>query len=66
MLRIESHNIVVVFFLVIMILLLLLFGINSLFISYIFSFINKSRNTIVTILSIVPIGLGKLYCAMEW
>nr|XP_034183985.1 retinal-specific phospholipid-transporting ATPase ABCA4-like [Osmia lignaria] len=40
----------------IMILLLVLFGINSLFITYIFSFVNKSRNTVVTILSLVPVG----------
>ncbi|XP_076173170.1 ATP-binding cassette sub-family A member 17 isoform X2 [Ptiloglossa arizonensis] len=39
-----------------MILLLLLFGINSLLITYIFSFINKSRNSVVTILSLVPVG----------
>lgn len=39
-----------------MILLLFLFGINSLIISYIFSFINKSRNTIITVLSLVPVG----------
>ncbi|OAD58503.1 ATP-binding cassette sub-family A member 3 [Eufriesea mexicana] len=37
-------------------LLLLLFGMNSLFISYIFSFVNKSRNTIITTLSILPSG----------
>ncbi|XP_050474315.1 phospholipid-transporting ATPase ABCA1-like [Bombus huntii] len=49
----------------IMILLLLLFGINSLFISYIFSFINKSRNTIMTILSIVPIGLVLLHYLLQ-
>ncbi|XP_017755068.1 PREDICTED: ATP-binding cassette sub-family A member 1-like [Eufriesea mexicana] len=41
----------------IMALLLLLFGMNSLFISYIFSFVNKSRNTIITILSILPTGI---------
>lgn len=44
-----------------MILLLFLFGINSLIISYIFSFINKSRNTVITVLSLVPVGFGKLY-----
>ncbi|CAK9811271.1 Phospholipid-transporting ATPase ABCA3 [Anthophora quadrimaculata] len=41
----------------IMILLLILFGINSLFITYIFSFINKSKNTVLSILNIAPIGL---------
>ncbi|KAK9310741.1 hypothetical protein QLX08_000052 [Tetragonisca angustula] len=40
-----------------MILLLLLFGMNSLLISYIFSFINKQRSTVITILTLVPIGL---------
>ena len=40
-----------------MILLLLLFGINSLLISYIFSFSNKSRSTVITMLSLVPVGL---------
>lgn len=49
------------FFSVTMILLLFLFGINSLIISYIFSFINKSRNTIITVLSLVPVGFGKLH-----
>ncbi|KAI4504278.1 hypothetical protein M0802_000749 [Mischocyttarus mexicanus] len=38
------------------ILLLVVLGINCLFISYIFSFINKSRSTVITILSIIPIG----------
>ncbi|KOC60391.1 ABC transporter A family member 6 [Habropoda laboriosa] len=40
-----------------LLLLLLLFGINSLFITYIFSFINKSRNTVLSILNLAPIGL---------
>lgn len=40
-------------------LILLLFGINSLLIAYIFSFINKSRSTVITILSITPSGIGK-------
>lgn len=40
-------------------LILLLFGINSLLITYIFSFINKSRSTVITILSITPSGIGK-------
>lgn len=40
-------------------LILLLFGINCLLITYIFSFINKSRSTVITILSITPIGIGK-------
>ncbi|KAF7399046.1 hypothetical protein HZH66_006943 [Vespula vulgaris] len=38
-------------------LILLLFGINCLLITYIFSFINKSRSTVITILSITPIGI---------
>ncbi|XP_076762980.1 ATP-binding cassette sub-family A member 17 [Xylocopa sonorina] len=41
----------------IMMLLLLLFGMSSLFITYIFSFVDKSKNTVQTILSIVPVGL---------
>ncbi|KZC13655.1 PREDICTED: ATP-binding cassette sub-family A member 1-like [Dufourea novaeangliae] len=41
----------------VMILTLLLFGVNSLLITYIFSFSNKSRNGIVTMLSLAPIGL---------
>ncbi|XP_053973007.1 retinal-specific phospholipid-transporting ATPase ABCA4-like isoform X1 [Hylaeus volcanicus] len=40
-----------------MILLILLFGINSLFITYIFSFLNKSRSSLVTTLSLMPVGL---------
>ncbi|XP_076622006.1 phospholipid-transporting ATPase ABCA3 [Colletes latitarsis] len=40
-----------------MILLLMLFGINSLLVTYIFSFVNKSRNSVVTLLSLVPVGL---------
>ncbi|XP_031838095.1 ATP-binding cassette sub-family A member 17 isoform X1 [Nomia melanderi] len=39
-----------------MILLLLLFGINSLLITYIFSFSRISRNSVVTILSLAPVG----------
>ncbi|XP_035743056.1 phospholipid-transporting ATPase ABCA1-like [Vespa mandarinia] len=38
-------------------LILLLFGINGLLITYIFSFINKSRSTVITILSITPSGI---------
>nr|XP_033321242.1 retinal-specific phospholipid-transporting ATPase ABCA4-like isoform X1 [Megalopta genalis] len=37
-------------------LILLLFGINSLFVSYIFSFLNLSRHSVVSMLSLVPIG----------
>ncbi|XP_011644080.1 retinal-specific ATP-binding cassette transporter-like [Pogonomyrmex barbatus] len=40
-----------------MILMLQLFGINVLLIVYLFSFMNKSRNTITTILGIAPLGL---------
>ncbi|XP_076644769.1 phospholipid-transporting ATPase ABCA3 [Halictus rubicundus] len=39
-----------------MIMMLLLFGINSLFIAYIFSFMNISRNSAVTTLSLAPVG----------
>ncbi|OAD58505.1 ABC transporter A family member 3 [Eufriesea mexicana] len=49
----------------IMALLLLLFGMNSLFISYIFSFVNKSRNTIITILSILPTGITFFNVALQ-
>ncbi|XP_017876215.1 ABC transporter A family member 1-like [Ceratina calcarata] len=41
----------------IMILLLMLFGMNSLFVTYIFSFIPKSRNTVHITLSLLPGGL---------
>ncbi|KAM0731026.1 Phospholipid-transporting ATPase ABCA3 [Formica fusca] len=40
------------------ILILQLFGINVLFIVYIFSFMNKSRSTIITILGLAPLGLA--------
>ncbi|CAL7939780.1 unnamed protein product [Xylocopa violacea] len=40
-----------------MMLLLLLFGMSSLFITYIFSFVNKLKSNAQTILSIVPVGL---------
>ncbi|EZA61865.1 hypothetical protein DMN91_006090 [Ooceraea biroi] len=39
------------------ILLLLLFGINALLLAYIFSFMNKSRSTIITFLSLAPLGI---------
>ncbi|XP_014485767.1 PREDICTED: ATP-binding cassette sub-family A member 1-like [Dinoponera quadriceps] len=39
------------------ILLLELFGINVLFIVYMFSFLSKSRSTVITILSLAPLGL---------
>ncbi|KAK2576776.1 hypothetical protein KPH14_005420 [Odynerus spinipes] len=39
------------------ILLLILLGINGLLLAYILSFMNKSRNTIITILSLSPIGI---------
>ncbi|XP_015178503.1 PREDICTED: ATP-binding cassette sub-family A member 1-like [Polistes dominula] len=39
------------------ILLLVIVGLNCIFISYIFSFLNKSRSTVITILSITPIGI---------
>lgn len=61
MLKIDFYIFIFFFFSVTMILLLFLFGINSLIISYIFSFINKSRNTIITVLSLVPVGFGKLH-----
>ncbi|XP_029158875.1 LOW QUALITY PROTEIN: retinal-specific ATP-binding cassette transporter-like [Nylanderia fulva] len=40
------------------ILILMLFGINVLLLVYIFSFMNKSRSTIITLLAIAPIGLA--------
>ncbi|XP_011050473.1 PREDICTED: ATP-binding cassette sub-family A member 1-like isoform X1 [Acromyrmex echinatior] len=40
-----------------LILTLELFGINVLFLVYLFSFMNKSRSTIITILGVAPIGL---------
>ncbi|XP_011251490.2 retinal-specific ATP-binding cassette transporter [Camponotus floridanus] len=40
------------------ILILELFGINALLVVYIFSFMNKSRNTIITILALAPLGLA--------
>ncbi|XP_043500226.1 ATP-binding cassette sub-family A member 7-like [Polistes fuscatus] len=39
------------------VLLLVILGINCIFVSYIFSFVNKSRSTVITILSIIPIGI---------
>ncbi|XP_067203645.1 ATP-binding cassette sub-family A member 17-like isoform X1 [Linepithema humile] len=39
------------------ILILQLFGINVLLLDYIFSFVNKSRSTIITILCLSPLGL---------
>lgn len=41
------------------ILILELFGINVLLVVYLFSFMNKSRSTIIIILGLVPTGLGK-------
>lgn len=49
-----------VLFSVTMILLLLLFGISSLFVTYLFSFINKSRNTIINMLTLIPIVVGNI------
>lgn len=43
-----------------MILILELFGINILLLIYLFSFMNKSKNTVTNILGLTPIGLGKL------
>ncbi|KMR04580.1 atp-binding cassette sub-family a member 3 [Lasius niger] len=40
------------------ILILQLFGINILLLVYIFSFMNKSRSTIITLLGLAPLGLG--------
>lgn len=42
------------------ILILELFGINVLLFTYLFSFMNKSRSTITTILGLAPLGFGKL------
>ncbi|XP_066601076.1 phospholipid-transporting ATPase ABCA3-like [Prorops nasuta] len=39
-------------------LMLIFFGFNALILAYIFSFINKSRNTVTTIMSLAPIGLA--------
>ncbi|XP_078049321.1 phospholipid-transporting ATPase ABCA3 isoform X2 [Augochlora pura] len=39
-----------------LLLILLLFGLNSLFVTYIFSFLNLSRHSVVSTLSLVPVG----------